>query len=1133
MRALRVMDLRRQSCFVMVIRALGKHILGSKDEPQGVEEKEQVLTSRDFSCLVIDYLCDQAGGQNATVACFYFDFAARKEQSLARMLGCLLRQLVFGLEEIPEEISQAYKERQNAIGGQGPQISTILKMMQAASAKKRAIICIDALDECATEHLAKLLDSLSQIIQQSPDTRIFVTGRPHILHEIGRRLAGRVASLLVSPRRDDITRYIYTRLAADITSDAMDSNLQTDILGKIPENISEMYVAATILQKLGQLCTDKYIYRFLLVSLNIDAILEEPTIYGRRQKLSAMTDGLGLEGAYGETLGRINDQGGARARLGMAALMWISYAERPLKVVELCHALAVEIGAPNLNIDGVPSIATVLTCCQGLVAVDEKASTARLIHFTLQEYLRAHPNNFGAVHSTMAETCLSYLNSYQVKTLSASPTPDLETTPFLEYSSVYWGVHARRDVSDCVKQLALKLFDDNNNHMPTLALLGAQKGYSDIQVLDFRKPLLFSGLHYASLFGIVEIVIELIEVEGCDINQRDGVYNTPLVWAARNGHERVVEILLKRGDIIPDKPGNSGQTPLWNAALGGHEGVMKMLLKRKPVNPDAPDIYGQRPLWVAAVMGHKAVVQMLLARDDVYPDEPKNDGQTPLHCAATSGHTGVVKMLLERDDVHPDKRAKGGLTPLHCAALNGHLEVVKMLLERDDIHPEQPNNESPTLLYIAAVNGQVEVVKMLLEREDVHPGKANHGGIAPLHCATFNGRIEVVKMLLERDDVHPDKSTNEGQTPLHFASANGQAEVVKMLLEREDVYPDKSTKEGQTPLQCAAANGHAEVVKMLLERDDVYPDKPDNGGLTPLYCATLCGHTEVVKMLLERDDVYPDKPNNGGITPLYCAASNGHVVVVKMLLEREDVHTDKPTNEGQTPLYIAAANGSTEVVKMLLERDDVHPAKLNNGGQAPLYCAAYNGHVEVVKMLLKRDDVHPGTPANDSRTPLHVATFNGHVEVVKALLERDDVHPDEPDNDGLAPLHFAAVSGHVEAVKMLLERDDVHPDKPTNDGRTPLHCAALKGHVEVVKTLLENDHIDPDKRARGNVTPLDCAIGNGHVEVVKIILEWNAVHRDQRGALGRRLLGLWTPLLWLMVPLAFGYIVSRRYMPRR
>jgi len=90
-----------------------------------------------------------------------------------------------------------------------------------------------------------------------------------------------------------------------------------------------------------------------------------------------MADGLGLGDAYDATLGRIKGQGGEEARLGMAALMWISHPE-PLKADELCHALAVEIGSPNLDTDNIPSIGTVLACCQGVVSVEKEASTVRL-----------------------------------------------------------------------------------------------------------------------------------------------------------------------------------------------------------------------------------------------------------------------------------------------------------------------------------------------------------------------------------------------------------------------------------------------------------------------------------------------------------------------------------------------------------------------------------------------------------------------------------------------------------------------------------------------------------------------------------------------------------------------------------
>jgi len=189
---------------------------------------------------VIDSLCNQARGQNIAVACFYFDFAAKKEQSPANALGALLKQVVSGLEEVPEEIVRDYEDQKKVIGGRGPSLSDIVKMLQTTSSEKRTFICIDALDECLAGDRVKLLNSLKQILQKSPDTRIFVTGRPHIQTEIENRLPGRVITILITARRDDITRYLHTRLAEDTTPDAMDDTLEKEILEKIPINTSEM-----------------------------------------------------------------------------------------------------------------------------------------------------------------------------------------------------------------------------------------------------------------------------------------------------------------------------------------------------------------------------------------------------------------------------------------------------------------------------------------------------------------------------------------------------------------------------------------------------------------------------------------------------------------------------------------------------------------------------------------------------------------------------------------------------------------------------------------------------------------------------------------------------------------------------
>jgi len=121
--------------------------------------------------------------------CFYFDFAARHEQSPVNMLGSLLRQLVSGQREIPDVIVEEFR-KERSIGGRGLQVSGISKVFQAIAATRRTFIFVDALDECLPEHRMVVLKSLGQMLQGSPDTRLFMTGRPHVRSEVERELGG-------------------------------------------------------------------------------------------------------------------------------------------------------------------------------------------------------------------------------------------------------------------------------------------------------------------------------------------------------------------------------------------------------------------------------------------------------------------------------------------------------------------------------------------------------------------------------------------------------------------------------------------------------------------------------------------------------------------------------------------------------------------------------------------------------------------------------------------------------------------------------------------------------------------------------------------------------------------------------
>ena len=630
-----------------------------------------------------------------------------------------------------------------------------------------------------------------------------------------------------------------------------------------------------------ELSANRHISRFLLVSLKVETILQEITLHRRRQKLNAITDSSELGGVYSEALGRIMGQDGGKPRLGMAALMWISHSERPLSVDELCHALGVEIGSADLDGDNVPSIRTLLTCCQGLVSMDEEASTVRLIHSTLHEYLRAHPQLFDRPHATMAETCLSYLNSHQVKDLF-SPSGDLTGTPFLEYSSLYWGVHAKTDLSDCAKQLVLKLFEDYSNHISTQILLRGEKP----EHLDlFPDELsLFSHLHCASFFGIVEIVTLLIEKGGCDVNQRDCIGSTPLVWAALNGHEGVVKVLLGQDDINPNTANGSGETSLWCAAENGHEAVVETLLGQDGIDPDRASGYGETPLCCAAKNGHEGVVEILLGRNDVNPDKPDRDGRTPLWCAAAAMQEGVVKILLGRDDINPNKPDKYGATPLWHAALIGHSGVVEILLGRNDVNPDKPDRGGRTPLLCAAETGHGEVVKILLGRNDVNPDKSDNCGKTPLLCARQNGHGGVVKILLERNDSSPGKPDNNGETLLLCAD-DGDEGATTIQPGRDAGHPDKPDKNGETlPLSAGDGDEVATAIQVQPGRDAGHTGRLGNNGETLPLCADGGGEGSAT-IQLGRNVGHPHKLRSDRRNPLRRAAKRA-LARMRALLRR-------------------------------------------------------------------------------------------------------------------------------------------------------------------------------------------------------------------------------------------------------
>lgn len=136
--------------------------------------------------------------------------------------------------------------------------------------------------------------------------------------------------------------------------------------------------------------------------------------------------------------------------------MWVTYAQRPLHIHELRHALATSISDRYFDNDNLPSIKSVLKCCSGLILMDKQSLEVRLVHFTLQNYVQSQTlSMFPEAEIVITQTCLTYmLFKFEDGIFPPANTPFLgfkksssstfEHFPLLNYAVSHWGDHAKR-----------------------------------------------------------------------------------------------------------------------------------------------------------------------------------------------------------------------------------------------------------------------------------------------------------------------------------------------------------------------------------------------------------------------------------------------------------------------------------------------------------------------------------------------------------------------------------------------------------------------------------------------------------------------------------------------------------------
>jgi ankyrin repeat protein len=920
---------------------------------------------------IVDDINLSAKNERPPVAYFFCRHDIPRSLQARTILGSLVRQLLCTVPDIAI-LSKSCKDTHTT----GDTEKVIELLFQGFPSDLKAYFVLDGLDEC--DNMEK--DIIVQAVQKmQAKIKVLVcvsfrvepnNGLQSITNQL---LATRVIS--VPDNNPDIEAFIEADLERCLRQDLL-------VIGD-PALILDIQDA---LQKGSQ-------GMFLWVVLQIQSLCSMKTDHAIREALADLPKSLS------ETFARILQKSGSSDRLLQAkTLQLVLAAHRPLTTDELREALSVTPGDAVWDPSRILNdVRLALACCGCLLAVDEEESTIRVVHHSIKQYILNGLDGVKYMRFSMekaqrmlADIVVTYLGYGVFGTELSS----LKVRPIMAQSAPSRIVQATMGSSSTTSHLALELLRSRRQPAFDMSKVIAEARSS----FKSKPENAFKFYTYARTYwqdhvlyvsgqedSILKLSTKLIRGPMSELRKMDKNYWTRIQWAAENGNEKILKLLLQIGKIDTNARDDDGDTLLMRAAWYGHKDIVKLLLSTGKVDPDAKNIKGQTPLIWAALDGQRDIVELLLSTGKVDPDAKDIEGQTPLMWAAQYGSSGIVELLLSTSKVNPNEKDNDGKTPLIWAAQNGHKDTVKLLLSTGKVEPDAKDNRGWTPLIWAARNRHGDTVELLLSTGKVDPDAKNIVGQTPLIWAALDGHRDIVELLLSIGKVNPNEKDNDGKTPLIWAAQNGYKHTVKLLLNTNEIDPDAKDNNERTALMWAAQHKHKDIIELLLSTNKINPDAKDDGGWTPLMWAAREGYNDIVKLLLSTNNVDPNVRNMGGRTPLMWATQRGHKDTVELLLNTDKVDPDAKDIEGQTPLISAAVYGHRDIVELLLSTGKVDLDVKDDGGQTPLILAAAYGHRDIVELLLSTGKVDLDVKDIEGHTPLMLAVQNRHKDTVELL----------------------------------------------------------------------------------------------------------------------------------------------------
>jgi DNA replication protein DnaC len=687
-----------------------------------------------IAAIMIDHLMNIAKRDGYGVAFVYCNYRVQAQQDVQSILAAILTQLVQRRPTIITHIAQLQKQFADNITK--PSLPELCEALQSIVAHlEHVYIIIDALDESRTNDRTRD-DLVAQLrkLREFKDVRIMVTSRrmPEIQNHFPKATTVDIRADL-----EDLKRFVAGQIYRLRGCIQHNPELRNEVQNKISEAADGMYeISIPPGRQLNN------VSRFLLARLHVDSLLDKFTVKAVKSTLSQLSRGSKtasetLNIAYSEAIQRIENQPPGNLTLARRVISWITFAKRPLKITELCCALAVEPDTSALDPDNITNYDDLVSVCAGLVVVDQESEVIRLVHYTTQEYFERICRTWTPTAPLeIASTCLMYLcfdvfegelNSWdQCKRRSSENL-------FFDYATIHLVEHLKA-VEFQVSKQACSTFLMNDSLVScteqaieyyctkeSLHLITQYVEERDCFSIHYGYGM--TGIHFTARHGLGQLLEGLLRGRQEEdiviaLNTKDGLGVDPLGHATQFGHHTAVRILLDNGARVH-------LSTIINASVRGDEQILELLLNKR----DHDFIIGEEAVETATSRKGNYVFELP-------PEAPPNLNNKSDLCsaalplAAYASRERTCKMLLNAGaDANTEYHSSGtqqllhGRNVLETAAMRGHERVVKLLLDSGadanapswEVQTRGVDNEQLTNLLV-----QDEESKLSLRRAQQH-----------------------------------------------------------------------------------------------------------------------------------------------------------------------------------------------------------------------------------------------------------------------------------------------------------------------------------------------------------------------------------------------------------------------------